>query len=283
VSLKDKLNLSPHDLLSYVNNQDSLSLTTQADLLGISRSSIYYHPVEISNFDLNLMDQIDHIYLDCPFYGSRKMARQLRLNLNIAINRKKVQRLMRLMGIEAIYRKPNLSLNLQPHPVFPYLLKGLTINRPNQVWSTDITYIKIQGSFAYLSAMIDWHSRYVLAWELSNTLDTSFCLETARKATTNIIPEIINSDQGVQYTSNDWINFWQNTQSQISRDHKGRCFDNIFIERLWRSVKYEEIYLKSYSSLADAKENLNSYFNFYNNRRLHQALNYQTPATIYFS
>jgi len=281
--LKDRLNLSSHLLLPYINNQDNISLTTQADLLGISRSSIYYHPTEISDLDLKLMDQIDHIYLGCPFYGSRKMAKQLKFDLNITVNRKKVQRLMRLMGIEAVYRRPNLSLNLQSHPVFPYLLKGLTINHSNQVWSTDITYVKIQGSFAYLSAMIDWHSRYVLAWELSNTLDTGFCLETARKATAKITPEIINSDQGVQYTGNDWINFWQATPSQISMDHRGRCFDNIFIERLWKSVKYEEVYLKSYTSLAEAKENLNNYFNFYNNRRLHQALNYQTPSTVYFS
>lgn len=282
--MKDELNLSPHDLLSHLDKQNSiLSLANQADLLGISRSSIYYQPKEINSFNLDLMERIDKIYTDSPFYGSRKIAKQLTLDLKTAISRKKVQRLMRLMGIEAIYRKPNLSKNSQSHSVFPYLLKGLTIDHSNQVWSTDITYIKIQGSFVYLTAIIDWHSRYVLAWELSNTLDTSFCLETARKATMINIPEIINMDQGVQYTSTDWINFWQSTPSKISMDHRGRCFDNIFIERLWRSVKYEEVYLKSYTSLSEARENLNNYFNFYNNRRLHQSLNYQTPSTIYFS
>lgn len=275
--------LGVREIVSHIEKDNSnISLLRQADLLGISRASLYYQPVSTSTEELDLMDRIDRVYTECPFYGSRKIAKQLSLDLQKSVNRKLVQRLMRNMGIEAIYRKPNLSLNNGNFCKFPYLLKNLKITRPNQVWGTDITYLKVCGGFLYLTAIIDWYSRFVLSWELSNTLDNHFCLETARMATDKYgLPEITNSDQGVQYTSSDYINFWQDKKVNISMDGRGRAMDNIFTERLWRTVKYEEVYLKSYSSPIEAKENLTKYFEFYNYRRLYQTLGYLTPAQVY--
>ena len=186
------------------------------------------------------------------------------------------------MGLEAVYPKPNFSRNDKPHPVYPYLLKGLAINHPNHVWGADITYIRLLGGFLYLVAVLDWYSRFVLAWELSNTLDAAFCVEAAQRALSLGKPDISNFDQGVQFTSAGWLNIWEANQVQISMDGRGRCMDNIMTERLWRSLKYEEVYLKDYASVRDAREGISRYFDFYNRRRLHQSLNYQTPETVYF-
>jgi putative transposase len=227
------------------------------------------------------MKAIDEIYTRWPFYGSRRMTKQLQRE-GFGVNRKRVKRLMRVMGIEAIYPKPNLSLNGQPHPVFPYLLKGLDINGPNQVWGIDITYIRLAGGFVYLVAIIDWYSRFVVDFEVSISLDKEFVISCLGRAFLKAQPEILNSDQGVQMTSAEYIELMEENGVKISMDHRGRCFDNIFTERLWRSVKYEEVYLKEYSSPKDAALNLREYFEFYNYQRLHQALNYLTPAEVYY-
>lgn len=260
-----------------------LPLSRQAELLGIARSSVYYAPRGLTAKDEELTRAIDELYTAHPFYGSRKIAKTLSREQPEAINRKRVQRLMRLMGIEAIYPKPNLSLNTAPHLVYPYLLKGLHITRPNQVWGTDITYIRMKHGFAYLVAFIDWFSRLVLSWRLSTTLEAGFCIEAAAEAIkTYGSPEIENSDQGVQFTSQDYLALWETNAVKISMDGRGRAMDNIFTERLWRSVKYEEVYLKDYETMPEAVESLDSYFTFYNTKRLHQSLRYHTPAEIYF-
>lgn len=228
------------------------------------------------------MNRIDKLYTDYPFYGSRVMAKNLGLELGFPINRKRIQRLMGDMGLEGVCPKPNFSKNDQPHPVYPYLLKGLAINRSNQVWGADITYIRLSQGFLYLVAILDWYSRYVVAWELSNTLDARFCIETAQKALTIATPDISNSDQGVQFTCADYLNIWETHGVKISMDGRGRCMDNIMTERLWRSLKYEEVYLKNYTSVFEAREGISKYLNFYNHRRLHSSLNYQTPESVYF-
>lgn len=275
-------NLTAQDKVSHIEKLPQLSITTQADLLEVARSSVYYQPVPISPLNLDLMNRIDKLYTDYPFYGSRTMGKNLSLEVGYSINRKRVQRLMREMGLEAIYPKPNFSKNDQPHPVYPYLLKGLVIDHPNQVWGTDITYIRLSCGFLYLIAILDWYSRYVVSWRLSNTLDASFCVEAAEEALCQATPEITNSDQGVQFTCEDWLNIWIANQVQISMDGRGRCMDNIMTERLWRSLKYEEVYLKNYTSPIEARDNVSKYFEFYNHRRLHSSLNYQTPEQKYF-
>jgi len=224
------------------------------------------------------MARIDETYTKHPFYGVRKITREFD-----GVNHKRVYRLMGLIGIQAIYPKPNLSKPDKYHQVYPYLLRGLAIEKPNQVWGTDITYIKMHNDWLYLVAIIDWYSRYVLAWELSDNLSVDFCLEALRKALTLGIPEIHNSDQGVQFTSEEYLKILkQYDQIQISMDSRGRAFDNIFNERLWRTVKYEEVYLKDYRSFKEAKYSLKEYFEFYDQERFHQSLNYQTPAQVYF-
>lgn len=214
---------------------------------------------------------IDKQYLRTPFYGSRKMVIYL-AGEGYFINRKRVQRLMKLMNIQAIYPKPDLSKNRQEHKIYPYLLKGVNIDRPNLVWSTDITYIPVSQGFLYLVAIIDWYSRYVLSWRLSNTLDVSFCIDALEEALEKGSPEVFNSDQGSQFTSNEFTERLLSKEIKISMDGRGRVFDNIFIERLWRTVKYEDIYLKGYETGKDVKEGLSAYFPFYNNERFHQAL-----------
>lgn len=261
----------------------TLSLCRQCELIGIPRSSLYYPPLAVSADDEDMMRIIDELYTEHPFYGSRKIAKQLSRDQNRDINRKRIQRLMRIMGIEAIYPKPNLSQNITAHPTYPYLLKGLHIARPNQVWGADITYIRMKHGFVYLVAFIDWYSRFVLSWKLSTTMEANFCIEAAEEAITNYgRPEIANSDQGVQFTSADYLNIWKNNHVNISMDGRGRCMDNIFTERLWRSVKYEEVYLKDYETVSDVRTGFNTYFSFYNTERLHQNLSYQTPSEIYF-
>ena len=277
------INLSPHDIvLQYINKQEPLSIMEQASCLGIARSSVYYQPVAPNPEDFVLMNRMDEIYTDQPYYGILKMTEQLQREL-FMVNHKRVRRLMREMGIEAIYPKPNLSKNNQPHPIYPYLLKHLIIDHPNHVWGTDITYIRMEQGFVYLVAFIDWFSRYVVSWQLSTTLTTDFVLEAARQALKLAIPDIVNSDQGVHFTSHDYLNLWNQDTTRISMDSRGRCMDNIFTERLWRSVKYEDIYLNHYDSVLAVKDGLTRYFDIYNNRRLHQSLNYQTPAEIYLN
>lgn len=235
----------------------------------------------MSPFELKVMARIDEIFTKRPFYGSRRITKQLKKE-GVKVNRKRVKRLMGIMGIEAIYPKPNLSLNEKPHPIFPYLLKGLNINRSNQVWGIDITYIRLAGGFVYLVAVIDWYSRFVIDWEVSISLDKEFVISCLKRAFLKAKPEILNSDQGTQMTSEEYISLVTGSGAQISLDHRGRCFDNIFTERLWRSVKWEEVYLKEYSSPRDAILNLREYFEFYNHERMHQRLEDLTPAEVYF-
>jgi putative transposase len=250
-------------------------------LAKLARSSFYYQAAQESAENLELMRLLDEQYTHTPFYGSRRLTHCLRL-LGHKVNHKRIERLMWLMGIEAIYPKPHLSQPDQQHRVYPYLLGGLSIQRPNQVWSTDITYIRLQKGFLYLVAILDWHSRYVLSWELSNSLDASFCVSALERALDQARPEIFNSDQGSQFTSQEFTAKLEEAQIRISMDGRGRAFDNIFIERLWRSVKYEEVYLKSYQSVWEATDGLDRYFQFYNQERLHQSLDYCTPHHIYF-
>jgi len=280
--LKKNLDLSYRDKVSLIEKRNhDISITRQAELLGIARSTIYYKPI-VDPYDLTLMHLIDEKYTRTPFYGSRKMTASLRRD-GYRVNRKRVQRLMRLMGIEAIYPKPNLS---RPHPgnkIYPYLLKGVDINHRNQVWGTDITYIRLDKGWLYLVAIMDWFSRYVLSWELSTTLEVDFCISALEKAFTVGVPEICNSDQGSQFTSLAFVDTLDKHHVQISMDGRGRAMDNIFTERLWRSVKYEEVYLKDYRGVSDAKEGIGNYMIFYNHERPHQALNYKTPEELHFS
>ncbi len=255
----------------------AIPVSRQCELLGLPRSTFYYQANPESPENLRLMRAIDQEYLQHPFYGSRRMAAVL------GINRKRAGRLMRIMGLEAIYPKPSLSQPGRPSERFPYLLKGLAITRPNQVWGTDITYIPIRGGFLYLVAILDWYSRYVLAWELSNSLDSSFCIQTLQRALETATPEIFNSDQGCQFTSHELVTVLKEAGVRISWDGKGRALDNVFVERLWRAVKYEEVYLHDYQSGLEAWSKLDAYFQFYAHERSHQALDYKTPASVYSS
>lgn len=257
-----------------------LSISRQTALLGISRSSVYYTPV-VDEDDLLLMRLIDEHYTQTPFYGSRKMTAILNKR-GYPVNRKHVQRLMRHMGLEAIYPKPHLSRPGAEHPIYPYLLRGLIITHPDQVWAADITYIRLHRGWLYLVAIMDWFSRYVLAWETSITLETEFCLAALEKACVASSPGIFNTDQGAQFTSSAFTDMLQGKRITISMDGRGRCMDNIFTERLWRSLKYEEIYLRDYHGVADGRQGLDHYFTFYNQERPHQALNYLTPEEVYF-
>jgi len=258
-----------------------LSIVRQCALLDISRSGLYYAPVGPNWEDLELMRRLDEQFMRTPFYGVRKMTKCLH-GLGYTADVKRVRRLLREMGIEAIYPKPRLSLGGPEHRKFPYLLRGVIIRRVNQVWSTDITYIRLRQGFVYLVAIMDWYSRYVLAWRLSNTLDAAFCVETLQEALRRGSPEIFNMDQGVQFTCEDFLSVLERAGVQISMDGRGRVFDNIFIERLWRSVKYEEVYLHDYETVADAETGLSRYFPFYNRERIHQALAYQTPSAVHW-
>lgn len=253
-------------------------------MLGLSRSSFYYAAAEESAENLRLMRLIDEQYTRVPSYGVPRMTAWLkRQDLGFGVNRKRVRRLMRLMGIEAIYPKPRVSQTMAGHRVYPYLLGGVTIKRPDQVWCTDITYIRLLSGFVYLVAIMDWYSRYVLSWEISNSLDTSFCLRAIDRALASGRPEIFNSDQGSQFTSQDFTGRLQAAGVRISMDGRGRVFDNIFIERLWRSVKYEDVYLNDYASVLAVIAGMERYFVFYNTERLHQALDYRTPAEVYYA
>jgi len=251
-------------------------------LLGISRSGLYYQPVGISEEDLSLMKLIDRQYLATPFYGARKIAAWLK-SQEYRVNRKRVRRLMQIMGLRAIYRRPRTSTPAPGHKTYPYLLNGMKITRPNQVWAADITYIPMARGFLYLVAIIDWYSRYVLSWRLSNTLEVDFCVEALEEALSEGRPEIFNTDQGAQFTSEAFTELLEQHGVRISMDGKGSYNDNLFIERLWRSVKYEEVYLKAYQDGRDARAGIGDYFRFYNAERPHQALGYRTPAEVFTS
>ena len=258
-----------------------LSVRRQCALLGLPVASYYYRAAPESAPNLFYQRWLDEEYTRHPFYGVRKMTAGLRL-LGYAVGPKRVRRLLRVMGLMAIYPKPRLSFNPLQHQRFPYLLKGLAIVRPNQVWSTDITYIRLQGGFVYLAAIIDWFSRYVLAWELSISLEADFCVAVLERALATQRPEIFNTDQGVQFTSAQFQAPLLAAQVRLSMDGRGRAFDNIFVERLWRTVKYEEVYLKDYRNVPEARRGLGDYFAFYNDQRIHQALEYRTPANVHF-
>jgi putative transposase len=252
-----------------------LSITRQCALVGLARSTWYYRSAGESAQNLALMRQIDQQYLRTPFYGSRKLAELL------GANRKRVQRLMRLMGIEAVYPKRRTTWPGAGHQIYPYLLRNVEVTRPDQVWSSDITYVPLRHGFLYLVAVMDWYSRYVLSWRLSNTLTGAFCVEALEEALSRTRPEIFNSDQGSQFTAAAFTNRLESRGVAISMDGRGRAIDNVFIERLWRSVKYEEVYLKDYASGWEAEASLAAYFRFYDHERIHQSLGYRTPAEVY--
>ena len=265
-----------------IDRDHKLSLSRQAAVVDISRGCVYYLPRPVSAADLALMRRIDELHLKLPFAGSR-MLRDLLNNQGITVGRKHVATLMRRMGIEAIYRKPNTSRRHPKHTIHPYRLRGLKIDRPNQVWAMDITYIPMARGFVYLAAVIDWYSRRVLAWRVSITMDTAFCLEAVEDAIARHgRPQIFNTDQGSQFTSADLIGLLTKHEIAISMDGKGCWRDNVFIERLWKSVKYEEVYLRAYESVSHARQSLGRYFEFYNTRRPHSALDRQTPDTVYY-
>lgn len=265
-----------------MNKENVLPISRQCELLDLARSTYYYTPEPISEEELTLMRLIDQCYLEKPFYGTRRIKDWLWDHHGLVVNRKRIQRLRRLMAIETLYPKRNLSLANQQHKIYPYLLRGLVIDKPNQVWSTDITYIPMAKGFVYLVAVMDWYSRRVLSWRLSTTLDTTFCVEALEEAIEKFgCPDIFNTDQGCQFTSEEFTSDLKRNHIDISMDGKGRWVDNVFVERLWRSVKYEEVYLNAYDSVADAKRGIGRYFNFYNTERRHQSLEKQTPETVY--
>jgi putative transposase len=249
----------------------------------VPRSTAYFKPKGDSTWNLELMRLIDELYTKWPFYGSRKITEHLRTEGQL-VNRKRVSRLMGVMGIEAIYQKPRTTKPTPEHEKYPYLLRGLEIRVPNQVWCTDITYIRLRRGFVYLVAVMDWFSRFVLTWRLSNSLETTFCLDALQEALERYGPPgIFNTDQGSQFTSTDFTGCLKDARVDISMDGRGRVFDNIFIERLWRSVKYEEVYLKDYQTLPEASRGLGAYFDFYDHERIHQSLGYNTPASVYLN
>ncbi len=253
----------------------------QCELLGISKSAYYYKEAGENPLNLHLMNLIDEQYTKAPFYGVEKMTEWLKRQ-GYRVNCKRIRRLMRKMGLEAVYPGPRLSMSNKEHKKYPYLLKDLQINRPDQVWCTDITYIRMKHGFIYLIAIMDWHSRYVVAWGLSNTMDKGFCIEALEKALSISWPEILNMDQGCQFTSIDFTGILESNGVRVSMDGRGRVFDNIYVERLWRTVKYEEVYIHSYESIVEAKNSLRRYFHFYNTERLHETLGYRTPHEVYF-
>jgi putative transposase len=254
----------------------------QCELLCLSRSSLYYKPCGDTQYNEMLMKLIDEQYVETPFYGIDKMTEYL-CRQGHHVNHKRIRRLMRQMGLEAVYprRKRGLSISDRQHKIYPYLLRDVEITRPDQVWSADITYVRMYRGWLYLAAVMDWFSRYVLSWEVSITLESEFCVTALKQALCHGRPEVFNTDQGSQFTSDDWTSVLLEAGVQISMDGRGRAFDNIFIERLWRTVKVEEVYLRDYQTVAEARYGLGRYFEFYNNRRFHQALGYRTPAEVY--
>jgi putative transposase len=257
-----------------------ISVSRQCELLGLARPSYYYQPEKDDRYNHVLMNLIDEQFTRTPFYGVPKMTAWLR-RTGYSVNPKRIRRLMRLMGLEAIYPKRNLSKSCPEHRKYPYLLRGIEICHPDQVWCADISYIRMYHGFVYLVAVMDWFSRYVLAWELSISLDTAFCVQALEKVLQGAKPEIFNMDQGTQFSSADFISRLENTNIQISMDGRGRVYDNIFVERLWRTVKYEEVYLHDYRTVSEARYHLADYFHFYNTDRIHESLGYRTPYEVY--
>ena len=265
-----------------IDRTDPLPVTKQATLLGVSRSGIYYLPTPISAIDQQIMVRIDRLHLEFPFAGAR-MLRGLLRQEGFSVGRKRVARLMKRMSIEALYREPRTTKPAPGHKIYPYLLRHLQVGRPNQVWAMDITYLPMAKGFIYLAAVVDWHTRRVLSWRLSVTMDTHFCLAAVEDAIAKYgKPEIMNTDQGSQFTSAAFTGLIQDNGIKISMDGKGAWRDNVFVERLWRSVKYEEVYLHAYESVKDARQGLDRYFTFYNSRRPHSSLDEQTPDQVYF-
>ena len=265
-----------------MNPDEPLSITRQCQLLDVPRSTFYHTPQPVSDEELELMRLIDRCHTELPFYGSRRIKNWL-ADEGHSVNRKYIQRLMRTMGITAIYPKRKLSQPNRAHKIYPYLLRNLEIKRPNRVWAADITYLPMAQGFVYLMAIMDWHSRKVLSWRLSNSMDSGFCVDALNEALDRYgKPEIFNTDQGSQFTSEDFTDVLRTNEIAISMDGRGRWMDNVFIERLWRSVKYEEVYLKAYEGMLEARNSLRGYFEFYNQRRRHQSLDNQTPDAVYY-
>ena len=276
------MDIAPRDRVLLLEKDDrEITLKRQCFLLGIARSTAYYESQKQPE-DKKLLHAMDEIYTGCPFYGKRKMKAEL-IRKGFYIGIKKTCSLMRKLGLQCLYRKPKTSIPNPYHKKYPYLLKGVEILKNNQVWGTDITFIRLARGWAYLTAILDWYSRYVVAFRLSITLEKDFCVEALQEALGAAKPEIFNSDQGSQFTSYEFTQILEENGIKISMDGRGRCLDNIFTERLWRTVKYEEVYLKSYSTMEEARESLTAYFHFYNHSRPHQSLNYKTPAQIYFN
>ena len=260
-----------------------LSISRQCELLGLPRSTYYYQPATgEKQANLELMKCIDVLYTKRPFLGSRKMAQELLTEFGLRVNRKRVQRLMRLMGLASVLPQPGTSRPAPEHRIYPYLLRNVAIERVDHVWSSDITYIPVMGGWMYLVAILDWHSRFVLSWELSNTMEATFCVDTLERALKGSRPEVFNTDQGAQFTSPRFTEVLEREGVKVSMDGKGRCLDNVWIERLWRSVKYEEVYLNEYTDALFAWRRLADYFAYYNWKRPHQSLDYRTPAQLYF-
>jgi len=271
--------------LSWIEPQHpQLSIVQQCALLQLNRSTYYYEPrPQLTHDDQRMMQQMDRIYTRHPYYGYRRIRQQLKRDGQV-VNHKRIHRLMQVMGIQGLYPRPRTSIPAPNHAIYPYLLTNVHITQPNQVWGTDITYIPGTDTWYYLVAILDWYSRYVVSWQLSETMQTDFCIVAAQQALVTAQPDIHNSDQGAQFTSHDYLATLQQYPTiRLSMDHRGRCFDNIFTERLWRTVKYEEVYLKEYTSFTDAKQSLQEYFTKYNLERLHSSLNYKTPAEVYFA
>ena len=274
--------MSRPERLALVDHDDPVvPVVAQCRLLKVARSSLYYRPAPVGADDLAVMRRMDELHLAWPFYGSRRMTAVLRRE-GWPVNRKRIKRLMRVMALEAIYQKPNTSRKHPDHKVYPYLLRGLVIDRPNQVWCADITYIPMAKGFVYLVAVMDWFSRRVLAWRVSITLETDFCVEALQDAMNRHgQPEMFNADQGVQFTSAAFLGKLETLGVRISMDGKGRFLDNIFIERLWRSLKYEEVFIKAYGSVPEARIGIGEWLRFYNDERPHQALDYRTPTAVF--
>jgi putative transposase len=266
-----------------IDPEHDLPIKQQAEVLGISRSTVYYEPRPISDEDLWLMRRLDELHLNYPFAGSR-MLRGLLWQQGLEVGRRHIKTLMRRMGIEAIYRKPNTSKPAPGHKIYPYLLRGMAVTRPNQVWAMDLTYIPMARGFVYLAAVVDWFSRRVLAWKLSITMEASFCIEAVEEALSkNDKPEIFNTDQGSQFTSDDFTGLLRKNGIDISMDGKGRWRDNVFVERVWKSIKYEEVYLHAYETVQEARTSIGKYLEFYNSIRPHSSLDGFTPDQVYFN
>lgn len=262
--------------------QEELSLRRQCELLQVNRSTIYYKARVTDIDDISLLNEIRDVWERYPFYGYRRITKELQAK-GYHVNRKRIQRLMQLGGVQAIYPGPNTSRRNKLHKIHPYLLRDVTITRPNQAWMVDITYLRMDSGFVYLVALIDVHSRYVVGWRISTTLETAFCIDALKSGLATGTPEIINSDQGCQFTSDEWVNFLNDNKIKISMTGKGRCLDNVYIERFWRNVKREEFYLNEYPTIKRLRKAIGNYIEFYNYKRWHQSLDYKTPATVYYN